>query len=162
MTTSPFAFRSVRSVLPARTRSALLGLFVALAQISCGNGSSETRDQDPLALQPENALDCCDGGAGAARDASAALDAGGASGTRGKFVGNITTTGAVRSDFASLWDQITPENEGKWGSVEPVRNQMNWAPLDRIYAYARQHGRISHTNAFPLPAGRAQPSPEST
>jgi GH35 family endo-1,4-beta-xylanase len=115
-------------------------LFVALAQISCGNGSSETRDQDPLALQPENALDCCDGGAGAARDASVALDAGGASGTRGKFVGNITTTGAVRSDFASLWDQITPENEGKWGSVEPVRNQMNWAPLDRIYAYARQHG----------------------
>jgi hypothetical protein len=27
---------------------------------------------------------------------------------------------------------------------------------------AAERGRISHTNAFPLPAGRAQPSPEST
>ncbi|WP_238582300.1 glucuronyl esterase domain-containing protein [Cellvibrio sp. OA-2007] len=56
-----------------------------------------------------------------------------------KFVGNITTSGAVRSDFINYWNQITPENEGKWGSVEATRDQYNWAPLDRIYAYARQH-----------------------
>ena len=54
-----------------------------------------------------------------------------------KFVGNITTGGAVRSDFTKYWNQITPENEGKWGSVEGTRNVYNWAPLDRIYAYAR-------------------------
>lgn len=57
----------------------------------------------------------------------------------GKFVGNITTSGAVRSDFTRYWDQITPENEGKWGSVESTRNVYNWAPLDRIYDYARQN-----------------------
>lgn len=57
----------------------------------------------------------------------------------GKFVGNITTSGAVRSDFINYWNQITPENEGKWGSVEGTRDQYNWAPLDRIYEYARQH-----------------------
>jgi endo-1,4-beta-xylanase len=56
-----------------------------------------------------------------------------------KFVGNITTRGQVRPDFASMWNQITPENEGKWGSVEAVRNQMNWAGLDRAYAYAKQN-----------------------
>src|SRR5687767_3815760 len=28
------------------------------------------------------------------------------------FVGNITTNGAVRSDFTRFWNQITPENEG--------------------------------------------------
>ena len=56
-----------------------------------------------------------------------------------KFVGNITTSGAVRSDFINYWNQITPENEGKWGSVEATRDQYNWAPLDRIYEYARQH-----------------------
>jgi len=56
-----------------------------------------------------------------------------------KFVGNITTSGAVRSDFINYWNQITPENEGKWGSVEGTRDQYNWAPLDRIYAYAREH-----------------------
>ena len=56
-----------------------------------------------------------------------------------KFIGNITTSGAVRSDFTRYWNQITPENEGKWGSVEGTRNVYNWAPLDRIYAYARQN-----------------------
>ena len=30
------------------------------------------------------------------------------------FVGNITTNGSVRSDFTQYWNQITPENEGKW------------------------------------------------
>jgi endo-1,4-beta-xylanase len=64
----------------------------------------------------------------------------GAASAAHKFVGNITTRGQVRADFVSSWDQITPENEGKWGSVESVRGQMNWAPLDRVYAYAKQHG----------------------
>lgn len=45
----------------------------------------------------------------------------------------------MRSDFINYWNQITPENEGKWGSVEGTRDQYNWAPLDRIYAYAREH-----------------------
>ncbi|AJQ95610.1 endo-1,4-beta-xylanase [Gynuella sunshinyii] len=55
----------------------------------------------------------------------------------GVFVGNITTRSQVRSDFTHCWDQITPKNEGKWGSVEHNRDQYNWAPLDRIYEYAR-------------------------
>ncbi len=55
------------------------------------------------------------------------------------FVGNITTNGSVRSDFIQYWDQITPENEGKWGQVEPNRDQYNWAGLDAAYNYAQQH-----------------------
>jgi GH35 family endo-1,4-beta-xylanase len=54
-----------------------------------------------------------------------------------KFVGNITTRGSVRSDFMQYWDQITPENEGKWGSVERTRDQYNWGPVDAIYEFAR-------------------------
>ena len=54
-----------------------------------------------------------------------------------KFIGNITPSGNVRSDFTRYWNQITPENEGKWGSVEGTRDVYNWAPVDRIYAYAR-------------------------
>ena len=56
-----------------------------------------------------------------------------------KFIGNITTSGAVRSDFTRYWNQITPENESKWASVEGTRDVYNWAPVDRIYAYARQN-----------------------
>jgi endo-1,4-beta-xylanase len=56
-----------------------------------------------------------------------------------KFVGNIDTRGQVRSDFTMYWDQISPENSGKWGSVEGTRDQMNWAGLDRVYNYAKQN-----------------------
>ena len=55
-----------------------------------------------------------------------------------KFLGNITTYGQVRSDFASLWNQITPENESKWGSVEGTRNNFNWG-CDAAFNYAKQH-----------------------
>lgn len=57
-----------------------------------------------------------------------------------KFVGNITTRGEVRSDFAQYWNQLTPENEGKWESVEAKRNEMDWTSLDAEYKYARDHG----------------------
>jgi arabinoxylan arabinofuranohydrolase len=55
------------------------------------------------------------------------------------FVGNITTNGAVRSDFLQYWDQITPENEGKWASVESTRDVYNWSGLDRAYNFAMQN-----------------------
>jgi endo-1,4-beta-xylanase len=68
------------------------------------------------------------GGSGGSRDTPPA-----------KFCGNITTGGMVRSDFIQYWNQITPENEGKWGSVERTRDDMNWAGLDAVYAYAQEH-----------------------
>lgn len=77
-------------------------------------------------------------GAGGSAGGGAAGADGGAPALK-KFCGNITTAGQVRSDFITYWDQITPENEGKWGSVEAVRNQMNWTGLDRVHDYAKQH-----------------------
>jgi endo-1,4-beta-xylanase len=72
-----------------------------------------------------------------------------------KFVGNITTNGQVRSDFVRYWRQITPENEGKWGSVEPQRDVMNWAGMDRVRDYARAN-RIPY-KAHTLIWGAQQP-----
>ncbi len=60
-------------------------------------------------------------------------------GGQSKFVGNITTNGQVRSDLSRYWNQVTPENEGKWGSVESQRNVMNWSGMDRVRDYARQN-----------------------
>jgi endo-1,4-beta-xylanase len=84
------------------------------------------------------------GVSGTGGDAAGGSSSGGAAGAGGqptlkKFVGNITTAGQVRSDFITYWDQITPENEGKWGSVEGTRDQMNWSGLDRVHDYAKQH-----------------------
>jgi endo-1,4-beta-xylanase len=97
-------------------------------------------------------------GNAAAAGRSSAAGSGGSTGAAGsgatgpaatkKFVGNITTSGQVRSDFAMYWDQITPENEGKWGSVEATRNQMNWAGLDRVHDYAKTHGIVFKQHNF--------------
>jgi endo-1,4-beta-xylanase len=57
-----------------------------------------------------------------------------------KFLGNITTSGAVRSDFMNYWNQITAENECKWISVEGTRNKMSWSGCDNVYNYAKKNG----------------------
>ena len=60
-----------------------------------------------------------------------------------KFLGNITTrynvdAGGGVPPFYQLWNQITCENESKWGSVEGTRNSYNWG-CDRAFNYAKQH-----------------------
>jgi endo-1,4-beta-xylanase len=56
-----------------------------------------------------------------------------------KFLGNIIA-GNPPANFSAYWNQVSPENAGKWGSVEPVRGQMNWGQLDAAYNYARSNG----------------------
>ena len=43
-------------------------------------------------------------------------------------------------NFAAYFNQVTPENAGKWGSVEATRNVMNWAQLDIAYNLAKSNG----------------------
>lgn len=107
-------------------------------------------------------------GQGAAGADASALDAGaamggndagtdaGTSGPVGKFVGNITTQNAVRDGFVTYWDQITPENEGKWGSVQSAAGSFNWTALDKIYAYAQTHHIVFKEHCFVW--GAQQPS----
>jgi len=57
-----------------------------------------------------------------------------------KFLGNITTRGSVRSDFGTYWNQITPENETKWESVERTRDQMSWNGGNAVSNYAKTAG----------------------
>jgi endo-1,4-beta-xylanase len=137
-----------------------------LLDASAGDGAGGSRTFDASPRGPEGAADLRGGSdaAGGATDAASAPAAGG--GSRGggrpdggpmrdaaqgtpeggapqpgrKYVGNITTRNQVRPDFGEYWDQITPENEGKWESVERERNEMVWDGLDRAHDYARQHG----------------------
>lgn len=60
-----------------------------------------------------------------------------------KFLGNITTSGQVdygNEKYHTLWNQLTPENETKWSSIEGNRGQFNWGGADRAYNYAKQYG----------------------
>ena len=60
-----------------------------------------------------------------------------------KFLGNITTSGQIdwgKEKFYQLWDQITPENETKWSSVQGGgQNSWNWGSVDNINSYAKNH-----------------------
>ena len=56
-----------------------------------------------------------------------------------KYLGNIYSTSQL-PDFLDYWNQVTPENAGKWGSVERTRDVMNWSELDAAYALAKDNG----------------------
>ena len=59
-----------------------------------------------------------------------------------KFLGNITTRGSVNGggvEFKTLWNQITPENESKWQSVEYSRGKFTWTGCDNAYNYAKRN-----------------------
>lgn len=56
-----------------------------------------------------------------------------------KFLGNIYSTSQL-PNFAQYWNQVTPENAGKWGSVEGTRDVMNWSGLDAAYQLAKDNG----------------------
>jgi endo-1,4-beta-xylanase len=52
-----------------------------------------------------------------------------------RFVG-CAIEGVFHSDFPKYWNQVTPGNAGKWGSVEGSQDSYNWTPLDNTYNYA--------------------------
>jgi endo-1,4-beta-xylanase len=88
------------------------------------------------------------GGAGGATGLGGATGGAGNSGVA-KFVGNISTSGAIRTGFATYWSQFSPENEGKWGSVQPSsQTAFNWGSLDREYAYAQSNNIIFKQHNF--------------
>ena len=70
-------------------------------------------------------------------------------GTTKKFVGNIDTSGSIRSDFSKYWDQFTPENAGKWGSVQgSSQSSFNWSSLDAMYKYCNDNNIIFKQHNF--------------
>ena len=56
-----------------------------------------------------------------------------------KFFGTATTVAADYTSLLAHFNQITPGNAGKWGSVEATRDVMNWTDLDTAYQFAKQN-----------------------
>ncbi len=53
-----------------------------------------------------------------------------------KYLGNIISY-SVPGNFNQYWNKVTPENAGKWGSVEDSQDNMQWNNLDRAYNHAK-------------------------
>jgi len=135
-------------------RSRWLGcLLTAVAAWGCGGlrsgpreapvGIGDERDAGPSSANANGT----DGGAGPI-DTTGLDGAAGPYPLPGKFVGNICTRGSVRPDFATYWDQYTPENAGKWGSVERTRGTFNWTRLDAAYQYCNDNGIVFKQHTF--------------
>jgi len=58
-----------------------------------------------------------------------------------KFLG-AGTSSPVWRNFYQYWNQVTPGNDGKWGSVSYAQGQYNWTNLDAIYNYAMNLGLL--------------------
>jgi len=56
-----------------------------------------------------------------------------------KFLGS-TIQSSVPSNWTKYWNQVTPENSGKWGSVEATQGVFDWSQLDIAYNFAQQNG----------------------
>ena len=59
---------------------------------------------------------------------------------KSKFLGCAYSSPAQKVNFTAYWNQVTPENAGKWGSVEATRGVFNWSELDSAYKTAKDNG----------------------
>jgi endo-1,4-beta-xylanase len=64
-----------------------------------------------------------------------------------KYLGNIYSPSQVTTaqpHFEHYWNQVAPENAGKWGSVQPTNNPdpstWSWGALDNAYNLAKDNG----------------------
>lgn len=57
-----------------------------------------------------------------------------------RFLGTAVGSAADYEHVTTYFNQLTPENAGKWGVVEAVRDEMNWAELDEAYEFAQYYG----------------------
>lgn len=58
---------------------------------------------------------------------------------KSKFLGSVYSS-SQKVNFAKYFNQVTPENDGKWGVVEATRDVMNWAGMDSAYKLAKDNG----------------------
>lgn len=128
---------------------------------TCDQWASETSEcTEPWMVDNDYCNQSCgrcspngSGGTGSGGTGTGGSNSSGGSGGNGpKFVGNITTNNQVNTNgltFATYWDQITPENAGKWGSVQQSTSSgFNWGALDAIYDYAESNGILFKQHAF--------------
>lgn len=57
-----------------------------------------------------------------------------------RFLGTAPAAPVDYEDLLTYFNQLTPGNAGKWGSVEAVRDVMNWDDLDEAYFFAESAG----------------------
>jgi endo-1,4-beta-xylanase len=73
-----------------------------------------------------------------------------------KFVGSAWSPGEASTQFDRYFNKVTPENAGKWASIERERDVMNFTDLDTAYNLAKSNGWPFHYHV--LVWGNQQPT----
>ncbi|MDT7789842.1 MAG: endo,4-beta-xylanase [Pseudonocardiales bacterium] len=84
---------------------------------------------------------------------AAASTLGAAAAQSGRYFGAaISQSHLGDSAYVNAWgtefNSVTPENEMKWDTVEPGRNQFNFGPADQIVSQARSRGMSIRGHTF--------------
>ncbi|GGU78154.1 endo-1,4-beta-xylanase [Lentzea flava] len=84
---------------------------------------------------------------------AAASTLGAAAAQSGRYYGAAIAQGHLgESAYVNTWNteftSVTPENEMKWDTVEPSRNQFNFGPADQIVSRARSRGMSVRGHTF--------------
>ena len=58
---------------------------------------------------------------------------------KNKFLGSAYSTPQI-PNFERYFNQVTPENAGKWGSIEGTKGVYNFTEVDQARAFAKSHG----------------------
>jgi endo-1,4-beta-xylanase len=65
------------------------------------------------------------------------------------FVGNVGARDVIPADFVRYWDQFTPENVGKWASVQGnTGDTFSWSRLDAAYQYCEENNILFKEHSF--------------
>lgn len=67
--------------------------------------------------------------------------------SQNKFIGNIHQY-YNDTNFTEFWNQVTPENAGKWVKCEPIRDQYDWEGIDEAYEFAKEKGLVFKQHTF--------------
>jgi endo-1,4-beta-xylanase len=59
---------------------------------------------------------------------------------KSKWLGNVYGNIAPTANWDTYWNQVTPENAGKWQYFEPTRGVYSYGGVDNIYNFAKQRG----------------------
>jgi endo-1,4-beta-xylanase len=75
---------------------------------------------------------------------------------KAKFLGSAWSPGEASTQFDRYFNKVTPENAGKWGSIEATRDVYNWTDADTAYNLAKDNGWPFHWHV--LVWGNQQPA----
>lgn len=128
-------FKEVYLQCSCVARVSIVSCFIAFLVSGCSSDGDTEQSEQPFTLamdfagSEEQQRAACERVATLAPQSSSA-----------EYIGNIWREELeTDTDFLQYWQQVTPENAGKWGQVEATRDMFDWQRLDAATTFANNN-----------------------